>query len=484
VWRDKDEAGHAHAREVADSLRGKVHRLEIVEAKTGKDAADHLAAGYALDDVVVVEAPPEPRTLAQAIETFRRWVYMPDPGALLVTLGTYAANRSPGDPVWLLLVAAPGFGKTEEIQPLSIMPDVIMVSTMTEPSLLSGTPKKSKAKDATGGLLRRIGDRGVILLKDFGSILSMHRDSRAGILAALREIYDGSWTREVGTDGGRTLSWTGKIGIIAGCTPAIDRHHAVMATMGERFVLYRMPPVDRREMARYALRQTHREGAMRRELADAVAGLFQGVEFPEAPPDLADTEMDRLVALADFVATARSGVERDGYKREVELIPDAEAPTRIAKVLRQLLSGLRVIGADDDTAWAVVSKVALDCLPDLRRKALLYVVEAEGIPVKTPQAARDLGYPTTTIKRALEDLAAHHVLVRRSQGPGYADEWTETEAFAGLRRAAFPEGLGGEPEMSGGVSGSNSIENLIDSPFTMTDDISGSVPNTRRTGGV
>ena len=33
----------------------------------------------------------------------------------------------------------------------------------------------------------------------------MNRDTRAKVLAALREVYDGRWDRNVGTDGGRTL---------------------------------------------------------------------------------------------------------------------------------------------------------------------------------------------------------------------------------------------------------------------------------------
>ena len=37
----------------------------------------------------------------------------------------------------------------------------------------------------------------------------MNRDTRAEVLAALREVYDGRWSRNVGTDGGRTLDWTG-----------------------------------------------------------------------------------------------------------------------------------------------------------------------------------------------------------------------------------------------------------------------------------
>lgn len=77
-------------------------------------------------------------------------------------------------------------------------------------------------------------------MKDFGSVLAQNRDARASALAALREVYDGSWTRAVGTDGGRLLEWSGKVGLIAGGTPSYDRHHAVIAALGDRFILVRL----------------------------------------------------------------------------------------------------------------------------------------------------------------------------------------------------------------------------------------------------
>ena len=54
VWRDKDEAGYAHAAAIVKSLEGRVGELVVVEAKTGKDAADHFAAEHTIDDVVRV----------------------------------------------------------------------------------------------------------------------------------------------------------------------------------------------------------------------------------------------------------------------------------------------------------------------------------------------------------------------------------------------------------------------------------------------
>ena len=106
-----------------------------------------------------------------------------------------------------------------------------------EAALLSATPKRERTNDATGGLLRKIGDRGLLVIKDVTSILSMNNDARAKVLAALREIYDGRWYREVGTDGGHTLEWRGRLVVIGAVTTAWDTHHAVVATMGDRFTL-------------------------------------------------------------------------------------------------------------------------------------------------------------------------------------------------------------------------------------------------------
>lgn len=49
---DKDAPGIAHARTIAESLKGVAKSVRIVEAKTGKDSADHLAAGHSIEDFV------------------------------------------------------------------------------------------------------------------------------------------------------------------------------------------------------------------------------------------------------------------------------------------------------------------------------------------------------------------------------------------------------------------------------------------------
>ncbi len=68
VIADKDEPGLRHARHVATALTPVVGSVRIVEAATGKDAADHLGAGRGLDEFVELEeeqAEPAPESPAK-----------------------------------------------------------------------------------------------------------------------------------------------------------------------------------------------------------------------------------------------------------------------------------------------------------------------------------------------------------------------------------------------------------------------------------
>jgi DNA-binding IclR family transcriptional regulator len=45
---------------------------------------------------------------------------------------------------------------------------------------------------------------------------------------------------------------------------------------------------------------------------------------------------------------------------------------------------------------------------------------------RTTDVAANLGLPTTTTRRILEDLAAHGLISRHPQGQGKADRWKRT----------------------------------------------------------
>jgi hypothetical protein len=109
-------------------------------------------------------APPPKHLLDQAQAVFRKWLgdnY--DMDALKATAAAAASERLTGDPLWLLLVSGAGNAKTETVQALMGSGAHVTSTIVSEGALLSASPKRTRSKQATGGLLRKIGDSGVWL---------------------------------------------------------------------------------------------------------------------------------------------------------------------------------------------------------------------------------------------------------------------------------------------------------------------------------
>lgn len=362
--------------------------------------------------------------LNAVLAAFRKAYHQPDERQLKVAIAAVVANMLPTDPVWVLFCNPPSAGKTEALRSLEGISFCHAPSTFTEASLLSGTPLKHRAKTSTGGLLRELGNFGIIVLKDFTSVLAMPRDPRASVLAALREIFDGRWTRMVGSDGGSKLSWAGKVGLLGAVTNAYDTHSAVIAAMGDRFLLYRSPVARDVSCARasHRLKMLGCESARRAEVSAAIDALVSSIKVPDALHPLPDADIERLSDLCTLVATARSAVDRDGRTREIELVHESEAPMRLAGQLGALWHGLIHIGIDGAEPWDIIRKVALDSMPPLRRRVLFTLFDKGALTTRS--AAEILEHPTLTIRRALEDLTAHNVVQRVfSVGGKSSDSW-------------------------------------------------------------
>ena len=346
------------------------------------------------------EAPPR-CSLADAHAVFKKWLgdeY--DLDAASAAIAAAASERLPGDPLWLLIVAGPGGAKTETVQALAGAGAHVTSTIASEGALLSATPRRDRNKKATGGLLRKIGDYGVLVIKDVTSILSADRNTRASVLAAIREIYDGRWERNVGTDGGATLTWVGRIVIVGAVTTALDAAHAVVATMGDRFVLLRpRTNTGRKRAGRGAIHNTGGEAAMRRELAAVVGGVVAHMD-PEGH-QLGDTEVEQLLNAADIVTMARSAVERD-YRGNIEFAHDPEMPTRFAKQLVQLLRGAVAIGMTPADGMRLALRCARDTIPPLRRDILLDL--ANNPSSRAADVRKRISKPRNTVRRELEGM--------------------------------------------------------------------------------
>jgi hypothetical protein len=222
------------------------------------------------------------------------------------------------------------------------------------------------------------------------------------VLAALREVYDGRWSRNVGTDGGRTLEWTGRIVVIGAVTTAWDRAHDVTSAMGDRFVVVRTDSNDkdgRQKAGRRAIDNTGSEIKMRDELARAAGQAINGMDTK--PDPLTEQEIDQLLAAADLVTLARTGVDFD-YRGDVIDSHAPEMPTRFAKQLAQIVRGGVAIGLGRRRAVQLAIRCARDSMPPLR----LAIIEdiAEHPNSTASDVRRRLNKPRSTIDRQMQAL--------------------------------------------------------------------------------
>jgi hypothetical protein len=313
------------------------------------------------------------RTPAESVATeTRRWLELDDDLLPVMILAATVANRLPGPPVWLMVVAPPSSAKSELIMALGPIEGVRALSRITEHTFASG--KKRESNDPKHlSLLDQMAANGqwLLAIKDFGTIQSLGRDMRNGIFGDLREIYDGAFNAAFGT--GITVNWEGKLGLVVGATPSVDRLHKWSAELGERFVQFRPSPPDRMRTALKAVAAVSqdrvRKAALGAAYKEAFAHACRGIQQASLPGPL------RLMCaqLADFVAGARTPVHRSSSSYDTSYqIGEAEGPARLAKVLTQIaLGALLCYDGEEDAVVRLVTRVAVDSIPGNRRLALM-----------------------------------------------------------------------------------------------------------------
>lgn len=346
-------------------------------------------------------------TLAQVVDEFTGRLYLPDPGPVLFVLGVIQANRLPdGPPCWGVLVGPNSAGKSELLRPVGQLSNAVTIDVTSAAVLLAN----SRDADARGGVLSDLGEFGFLVMTDLGALLAQQRSTRGEVIAALSQVYDGSFAR-MGS------YWIGRAGLLGAATEDIYRHGRALGDLGRRWLLFRMPDVSADAVARYAVEHLRDDDPRRSELAEVVRALVtDGERLPATGEHLAldDKSKDRLVILATFIATARTPIERDAT-HQVDTIGQPETPSRASKQLAQLFRGLISLDVPPAWAWRVVAQTAMSSAPGLRRDVLRELHRRPG-GVGVSELATTLRQPETTVRRVVDDLN-HLRLVSTRTGP-------------------------------------------------------------------
>jgi len=348
-------------------------------------------------------------------ELVNKWLKLKNDTVVDVILACVVANKFKTDALWMLLISASSGAKTELLRALdSEEIGAKFLSKITEHTLVSGLNKKGV------DLLPRLTGK-VLVLKDFTTILTARRESRQEIFGQLREVYDGKYDQSWGS-GKNDFHWEGKMGLLAGVTPIIEKYHSVHQLLGERFLYYRIGHELEQKIGKRALRNIGSETTMRTELKRAFKSFICSLEGIDISVISVSEEMEnKIIDLACFTAAARTGVSRNRYTHIVEYTPEPELPARLTKQLYQLGCALATVRRKlelEQEEWQVIKKVAIDCLPRQRWLLIRKLHNVGGGSIKDISLATNCPYPTT--KLLLEDLNALELV---NVIPGNRDLW-------------------------------------------------------------
>jgi hypothetical protein len=367
------------------------------------------------------------RPIEDVREAARRFLHLDDENVIDVAMAVYVANKFDADPLWMFFVSPPSTAKTEILMSFDGHPGAKILSTLTPRSLISGKTALD-AKDCS--LLPQLSGK-VLMLKDFTSVLALRREDRNEIFSQLREIYDGRYVKAFGNEG-QFREWSGKIGLMAGVTPAIDKHMIVNQMLGERMLYYRIVTRSYEEIAREAIRHTTKSNPKRKAFQQVVQAFLS--QFDGGVPALVNEKgefEERLKNLALVCSHARSAVLRHREDQSLEAMPEPEGPARLAKQLNLFAMALAVVRGQtriDNAIYNVIKRTALDGLPHWRKKTLealwLMYVGNSSKWFSTRDIAERVGSGVSppTVKRKLEDLCLLNLVVKDRENGG-AEVW-------------------------------------------------------------
>lgn len=317
-----------------------------------------------------------------------------------VLYGTVIANRLPGDPLWLHLIAPSGMTKTELISSISDAKNMHPVSNLTSKSLISGSPY---GEDPS--LIPKF-NNGIALIKDLTPLLQAPEIERNAVFGILRDAFDGECSKAFGTKAPKRFK--SKFGIITGVTPIIEAFTESETSLGERFIRYKLDlPSDDEEHFKFlqsALDNFTKEDAFRKDLKN-IANNCLDYNF-DFDIDVPNNIQEKILWLAIWISTIRGTIYREKFSKEVLFAPIKELATRVSKQLNKLILGIsafRRIKKITKSEYDVLKFVARSTVPG-RLERIVHFVNNSNENLTSKEIAESINLTITTTNRLLENL--------------------------------------------------------------------------------
>jgi len=354
-------------------------------------------------------------TFTELKERVREIMYIEDDGIIEITIASIIANSiAKTSPVWLTLIGNSSAGKSQFIRPIAdANPELIhKLDTPTPNAFLSG------AHGGSSFLMDSVKSKGIILFSDLTVLFSMSNEARGEVLSIMRMIYDGEYTKKTGT---KVLEWKGYAGVLSASTPSIYSYLAEVADMGERFIYYRMKPVDQLKLQQFVVNSSLSQNEMDSKLTEIYQDYIGGVmESIGDEIELSNKVKDRLYTISYFGAKLRSPVHTD-YQGNVDRIPQMESPVRVYKQLETVANAMMLMSkheGNDDLSEEQIQSLewcAYSLGNEERRTILKSVVEQDGMKVTVRDVSAYIGLDSEVVKRYLTELTSIGVLVLHSR---------------------------------------------------------------------
>jgi hypothetical protein len=248
----------------------------------------------------------------------------------------------------------------------------MFLDALTQESFMSGAVSKHGAKAAT--LLPQLNHK-CLVVKDLTTLFSMKHDLVRKILGDLQSIYDGEYSKAIGTgfDGKAVVESQSYFGFVGCITPAaLQAHQRYLANIGTRFLIYQRPPMTPAARAKgYELQARSDRGALKLRLQELACAHVRAL-FEEKPRAVISPAVDLyLQTLAEYVRLGRTPILKDEDGARVLGVP--EEPFRVYQQLRLAVEALAVVRGHTEVAPAdldVVRRLALSSILHRRYEAM------------------------------------------------------------------------------------------------------------------